>query len=144
MKPKVVIYTNAYSAECQHARLFLEYTKGLKVREIDLTGRLKARRDLAKRVGDQSLPQVFIGAVHVGGYTRLRTIDAEGQLDEMLNPPPPPPPETLPDPRQEMGVPAPGDPKNNAALRPEGGVGQCAAGASCVAPKGGDAPQGQE
>jgi glutaredoxin 3 len=36
------------------------------------------------RTGRRSVPQIFIGAVHVGGYDDLAALDRAGQLDALL------------------------------------------------------------
>lgn len=36
--------------------------------------------------GQRSVPQIFIGDTHVGGFTDLYRLQQEGKLDELLNP----------------------------------------------------------
>lgn len=83
---EVVMYTATYCGYCRAAKRFLEQSKGVSVREVDLTNDPAARRDLAERTGRTTVPQIFVGDVHVGGYSDLRTWDAEGRLDPLLTP----------------------------------------------------------
>jgi glutaredoxin 3 len=44
-----------------------------------------ARRDeMTRRAGRTSVPQIFIGETHVGGYAELAELERAGQLDAML------------------------------------------------------------
>ena len=86
--PKVVIYTGANCSYCVAAKRYLREVKRVPFEEIDLTGQIEARRELAQRSGQMTIPQIFIGAVHVGGYTDLRALDARGGLDPLLADPP--------------------------------------------------------
>jgi glutaredoxin 3 len=46
-----------------------------------------ARRDeMARRAGRTSVPQIFIGETHVGGYTELAELERAGRLDALLKP----------------------------------------------------------
>ena len=42
------------------------------------------RAEMEQRSGRQSVPQIFIGDVHVGGYDDLAECHREGKLDELL------------------------------------------------------------
>jgi len=44
-----------------------------------------ARRDeMMQRTGRRSVPQIYIGDRHVGGYDDLAQLDSEGELDTLL------------------------------------------------------------
>jgi len=83
MKP-VRIYTTDYCGYCVRAKQLLE-RKGVPFEEIDVTGDDEMRRKLVEMSGGQrTVPQIFIGDAHVGGYTDLAKLDREGELDRML------------------------------------------------------------
>ena len=42
------------------------------------------RREMMERSGRRTVPQIFIGDVHVGGYDDLASLDQDGRLDELL------------------------------------------------------------
>ena len=87
MQPNVIIYVHAYSMDSIAVKRFLEETKGVRVQEVDLTGNLEARSELTSRTGVHPLPQIFIGEAHIANYTKLRTMDVDGDLDLLLFPP---------------------------------------------------------
>jgi glutaredoxin 3 len=81
------MYTTDYCGYCRAAKRFLADVKGVSVEEIDVSNDPAARRDLARRTGRTTVPQIFVGDVHVGGYTDLRALDAAGGLDDLLSGP---------------------------------------------------------
>lgn len=42
------------------------------------------RAEMIERSGRTTVPQIFIGDTHVGGYSDLATLDRQGRLDELL------------------------------------------------------------
>jgi glutaredoxin 3 len=42
------------------------------------------RAEMIERCGRTTVPQIFIGDTHVGGYTDLANLDRQGRLDELL------------------------------------------------------------
>ena len=83
MKP-VKIYTTTYCGYCVRAKDLLT-RKGVKYEEVDVTGNDDMRTKLVEMSGGQrTVPQIFIGDTHVGGYSDLARLDSEGRLDPML------------------------------------------------------------
>ena len=83
MKP-VKIYTTTYCGYCVRAKDLLT-RKGVKYEELDVTGDDEMRSKLVEMSGGQrTVPQIFIGDTHVGGYSDLARLDSEGRLDPML------------------------------------------------------------
>ena len=83
MKP-VQIYTTNYCSYCVRAKQYFS-KKGIPYEEIDVTEDDAVRADLVERSGGQrTVPQIFIGGVHVGGYTDLVKLDGEGGLQPLL------------------------------------------------------------
>ncbi len=84
MKP-VKIYTTNYCGYCVRAKDLLT-RKGVKYEEVDVTGNDEMRARLVEMSGGQrTVPQIFIGETHVGGYSDLARMETEGRLDPMLN-----------------------------------------------------------
>ncbi len=53
--------------------------------EIDVSGDRAARADMIARAnGRMTVPQIFIGTTHVGGYDDLYALDLDGKLDPLL------------------------------------------------------------
>ena len=83
MKP-VKIYTTTYCGYCVRAKDLLK-RKGVAYEEIDVTSNDDLRSRLVEMSGGQrTVPQIFIGDTHVGGYTDLAQLEREQKLDPML------------------------------------------------------------
>jgi len=86
MPPKIVMYATAWCPYCARARnLFAR--KGVSFEEIDVEERPEARAEMIERSGRNTVPQIFIGARHVGGSDELQALDAAGGLDPLLKEP---------------------------------------------------------
>ena len=81
---KVEIYTTRYCPFCVAAKRLLT-GKGVAYSEIDVSGDATARADMVARTkGRMTVPQIFIGATHVGGYDELYALDRDGKLLPLL------------------------------------------------------------
>jgi glutaredoxin 3 len=81
---QVDIYTTRYCPYCTAAKRLLA-KKGVEFTEIDVSGDANGRsRMMARANGRMTVPQIFIGSVHVGGCDDLYELDRAGKLDEML------------------------------------------------------------
>ena len=82
--PQVKVYTAGHCCYCHMAKDLLR-RKGAAFEEIDLTGRSDLRADLSTRAGGRdTVPQVWIGEVHVGGCDDLLSLERSGKLDALL------------------------------------------------------------
>lgn len=80
----VTIYTTSACVFCLRAKEFLR-SRGVPYQEVDVTGDPEARARLVERSnGQRTVPQIFVGDVHVGGYTDLVRLDGEGTLQPLL------------------------------------------------------------
>ena len=78
------IYTIRYCPYCQDAKELLS-RKGVMYNEIDASADREARKQMIERAnGRSTFPQVFIGAIHVGGCDDLYALDEAGNLDPLL------------------------------------------------------------
>lgn len=82
---QVKLYKAGFCPYCIAASRFLREVKQVEVEEIDLTGDREARLDLMRRSGGKrTVPQIWVGETHVGGYDELRALDRSGGLDPLL------------------------------------------------------------
>lgn len=82
--PPVEIYTTAYCPYCGWAKDLL-VKKGVAFREIDVGGNRDLRSEMTARAnGRTTVPQIFIGATHVGGCDDLYALNDAGKLDPLL------------------------------------------------------------
>jgi glutaredoxin 3 len=80
----VEIYTQKYCPYCHWAKELLT-RKGVDFREIDVTADRQMREAMAARAnGNTTVPQIFIGATHVGGCDELYALEEGGKLDALL------------------------------------------------------------
>ena len=80
----VEIYTTPTCPYCLAAKRLLT-KKGAAFTEIDVSRDPDLRVAMTARAGGRrTVPQIFIGGVHVGGSDDLHALDAEGSLDPML------------------------------------------------------------
>src|SRR5262245_41438525 len=82
--PQVDIYTTRYCPYCIAAKRLLS-NKGVTFSEIDVSGDQVERSKMVVRAnGRMTVPQIFIGTTHVGGYDDLYALDQAGRLDPLL------------------------------------------------------------
>lgn len=80
---RVVMYSSDWCPYCARARRLLD-AKGVAYEEIDVDVTPGAREEMAARTGRDTIPQIFIGATHVGGSDELLALEADGRLDSLL------------------------------------------------------------
>ena len=84
MTKPVRIYTTSSCTFCVRAKHLLG-TKGVEFEEIDVTGDHDTRAKLVEMTGGlRTVPQIWIGQKHVGGYTDLAALNRDGRLDALL------------------------------------------------------------
>lgn len=81
---QIEIYTTRYCPYCVQAKALLK-KKGAAFTEIDVSGDAQKRGEMIDRAhGRMTVPQIFIGATHVGGCDDLYALDRAGKLDPLL------------------------------------------------------------
>lgn len=81
--PKVEIYTTAWCPYCHAAKTLLTQ-KGVAFEEIDASEPSVRDAMVERAHGRRTVPQIFIGETHVGGYDDMAALDRRGQLDPLL------------------------------------------------------------
>ncbi len=79
----VVMYSNSWCPYCAAARELLR-TKAVTVAEIDIEQHPERRAEMLERSGRYTVPQIFVGTTHVGGYDDLASLERSGTLDPLL------------------------------------------------------------
>jgi glutaredoxin 3 len=79
----VVIYLTQSCPYCKAARQMLA-EKGCQWQEIDLGEHPEQYEEMIQRSGRYSVPQIWIGERHVGGFDDLMALNAAGELEELL------------------------------------------------------------
>jgi len=79
----VVMYTTSWCPYCARARKLFD-DKGVKYTDIDVEAVDGARAEMQQRAGRTSVPQIFVGDRHLGGYDDTSALDRRGELDPLL------------------------------------------------------------
>lgn len=83
-KPDVTLYTSPICGYCAAAKRLLA-AKGVAYTEIDVTREPARRAEMIGRArGRRTVPQIFVGEAHVGGYDDLAAMERTGRLDGLL------------------------------------------------------------
>ncbi len=77
------MYSTRFCPYCVRARFLLE-SKNVEFTDIGVDARPELRREMTERSGRRTVPQIWIGERHVGGYDDLARLEQMGELDELL------------------------------------------------------------
>lgn len=83
MSNKIEMYVKSTCPFCSAAGQLLR-RKGVEWTEIDIGAEPDRRDEMIERSGRRTVPQIFIGAEHVGGFDDLEALEQEGALDRLL------------------------------------------------------------
>jgi len=79
----VTLYTTRFCPFCVRAKALLDH-KSVAYTEISVDGNPELRQEMMAKSGRHTVPQIWIGDHHVGGYTELAAADQSGELDRLL------------------------------------------------------------
>jgi len=79
----VIVFSSPFCGYCAAAKRLL-MNKGADFIEINILTNPERRQEMIELSGRRSVPQVFVGGQHIGGYTELSALDASGELDTLL------------------------------------------------------------
>ena len=82
-KPEITLYTTAICPYCVAAKNFLK-SKGQSWTEVRIDTDPAAREKMMAATRRTSVPQIFIGQTHVGGYDDLVALHRAGKLEPLL------------------------------------------------------------
>lgn len=82
--PEITMYTSAACGYCMAAKNFLK-SKGLAWNEVRIDQDPAERERMLARGGRTSVPQIFVGDTHVGGYDDLMALHRAGKLQAVLD-----------------------------------------------------------
>lgn len=81
---EIVIYKSDWCPFCYLAEQLLR-RKGIeRITQINVGGDPEKRIAMIQRSGRRTVPQIFIGETHVGGYDDLAALERAGRLDALL------------------------------------------------------------
>jgi glutaredoxin 3 len=81
---KVTMYTTGVCPYCQMAERLLRSKGVAEIDKIRVDTDPARREEMMSRTGRRTVPQIYIGERHVGGFDDLAELDREGGLDPLL------------------------------------------------------------
>jgi glutaredoxin 3 len=84
MKPPVRMYSTAVCPYCQRAEALLKARGVESIEKIRVDLELQRRDEMIAATGRRTVPQIFIGTTHVGGFDQLAALDRDGKLAALL------------------------------------------------------------
>ncbi len=81
---KVRMYTTRSCPYCMAARSLLS-DKGVAFLDIAVDSKPELRAEMTRISGERTVPQIWVGETHVGGYTELAALERGGDLDLLLD-----------------------------------------------------------
>jgi glutaredoxin 3 len=83
MTARVLMYATAACPFCQSAERLL-VAKGVPIEKIRVDLEPERRAEMMKKSGRRTVPQIWIGSLHVGGCDDLYALERAGKLDPLL------------------------------------------------------------
>ncbi len=82
-QPAVTVYVSDWCPYCQRAKSLLQQ-KQVVFSEVNVEEDAKSREEMLVRSNRRTVPQIFIGDRHVGGFDELYALDRSGELDRLI------------------------------------------------------------
>lgn len=83
MSADITMYSTRFCPYCMRARFLLD-SKNVTYTDIGVDARPDVRREMMDKSGRHTVPQIWIGERHVGGYDDLARLEQQGKLDQLL------------------------------------------------------------
>ncbi len=83
MKNQIVMYSKPNCPYCDAAKELFR-SKGLAFQEINISENETLRETMILKSQRKTVPQIFIGETHVGGFDDLNLLERQGKLDWLL------------------------------------------------------------
>lgn len=84
MMSRVCMYSSEFCPYCQMAERLLRAKGVTEIEKIRVDLEPEKRAEMMGKTGLRTVPQIFIGGTHVGGYDELAALDQAGGLDALL------------------------------------------------------------
>ena len=81
---KIRMYSTAVCPFCQRAEMLLKSKGVAEIEKIRIDLDPARRNEMMEKTGQRTVPQIYIGEVHVGGFDDLADLDRAGKLDPLL------------------------------------------------------------
>ena len=84
MKPRIVMYSTAVCPYCTMAERLLQSRGVEAIEKIRIDQDTSLREAMVQKTGRRTVPQIYIGDTHVGGFDDLSALDKAGGLLPLL------------------------------------------------------------
>lgn len=84
MSTSVLMYRTATCPYCERAEALLKARGVQKIDTIRVDLEPERRAEMMERTGRRTVPQIYIGETHVGGFDDLAALDRDGRLAPLL------------------------------------------------------------
>jgi glutaredoxin 3 len=81
---QVLMYSTGVCPYCQRAEALLKARGVTAIEKVRIDLEPVRRDEMVARTGRRTVPQIFIGETHVGGFDDLSALDREGKLTPLL------------------------------------------------------------
>jgi len=81
--PEILIYTTTICPYCIMAKRLLD-KKGATYTEINVDSQTSLREEMMRKTKRRTVPQIYIGDIHVGGFDELYALEHQKKLDTLL------------------------------------------------------------
>jgi len=81
---KVLMYSTGVCPFCQMAERLLRAKGVASIEKVRVDLEPARREEMMQRTGRRTVPQIYVGERHVGGYDDLAALDRAGGLDPLL------------------------------------------------------------
>ncbi len=85
MSARVIVYSKETCPYCVMAKKLLTQKGVANIEEIRIDLNPEERDKMIEKTNRMTVPQIFIGDFHVGGFDDLSALNRSGKLDELLN-----------------------------------------------------------
>nr|WP_314271663.1 glutaredoxin 3 [uncultured Kingella sp.] len=82
--PKITMYTGAFCPYCTMAKRLLKQLGVQEIEEINISRQPEQFVRMQELAGQRTVPQIFIGDTHIGGFTDLYALHQRGGLMPLL------------------------------------------------------------
>jgi glutaredoxin 3 len=80
---EVIVYSTAVCPYCINAKNLLQ-AKNIKFTEVMVDNSQEKYVEMLDKSGRRTVPQIFIGELHIGGFDDLKALNESGELDNIL------------------------------------------------------------
>ncbi|MFP5405077.1 MAG: glutaredoxin 3 [Gammaproteobacteria bacterium] len=84
MTARILMYSTAVCPYCQRAEMLLKSRGVDRIEKVRIDTNPERRDEMIAKTGRRTVPQIFIGERHVGGFDDLAALDRAGELVPLL------------------------------------------------------------